>query len=288
MSPYLYSITHSKESVGESSPWDIATRFVGVSISVAFVAVLAAFQRWLVRDRRVTSRFVVLAALIVILCALVVPLPGPNSYDKPPFIIVFPLAVVGGWSLVDLYKRHRRAALTIAVLALLPGNALALVACFNTPPDWMPSADERAMGAWIGQHTSRDAVLLDRDPRVPFLVLGPRRHLWGRLGYAHQWGYDRMEMARRYHTWRAVYSSAPLDGVTLSTLGSVSDPLYVVVRDDRHGESVNARAQGAYFTPVHRVGSLSLARVDTERCRADAASLPGVGEEALRRELGFE
>ena len=287
--PYVYSVVHSKDSVGQNSPILFLRRFIGVSITVAFVAVLSWYQRWMVRDRSVSARFVLAAALVVVACAFIVPLPGPNNYDKPPFFVFYPLAVVGAWSLVDLYQRRPRTAVLVTLVALVPVNVLALGACFNTGPEWSISKDERALATWIQDHTARTDVLLDDDDHVDFVVLGPRRHLWGRMGFAYQWGYDRLEMSRRYHAWRTVYSRRPLDAAALETLGSVEESLYVVIRDDRHADGINATRHPEYFESVHRAGSLELLRVDTGRCRSDAVSgrYPRVSEEELLRESGL-
>lgn len=287
--PYVYSIVHSKDTVGQTSPTLFLLRIIGVAITVAFVAVLALFQRGFVRDRTVAARFVTIAAVVATVYALVVPLPGPNSYDKPPFFVFFPLAVVGAWTLVDLYRRRRAIAVAIALLAFVPVNALAFAAAFNTPPEWTISADEHAMAGWLRAHTDRAAVMLDDDDHVDFVVLGPRRHLWGRMSFAYQWGYDRLEMSRRFHTWRTVYSRRAMDATTLATLGEVDVGLYALVRGDRHA-GVNATMLGEYFRPVHTAGSLTLVEVDTARCRADARSgrFPTVSEEELLRESGLQ
>jgi hypothetical protein len=288
-SPYVYSVLVAKDTVGQNSPGLFVRRFIGVTISVAFVAVLAWFQRWIFRDRAVVSRFVAIAAVLVTVTAFVVPLPGPNNYDKPPFFVFYPLAVLGGWSLVDLYRRRAGVAVAVVLLTFVPVNVLALASCFNTGAEWTISGDERALAQWIGEHTDRDAVLLDDSDRVPFVVIGPRRHLWGRMGFADQWGYDRLEMSRRYHAWRTVYSDRPLDANTLATLGSVDTTLYVIVRDSLHAGGVNATRHPEYFQPVHRSGTLELLQVDTARCREDAASgrFPPVTEKELLRESGL-
>lgn len=290
-SPYVYSVLHSKDGgVGDSSLRLAVLRLVGVAISVAFVAVLAGFQRWIVRDRSMPARFVVVAAVIVTVVALVLPLPGANNFDKPPFFVFFPLATVGAWSLVDLYKRRAALAVVIGLLAFVPVTTLALAASFNTGPDWSVGDDERALAGWIRQHTERDAVLLDDEDHVPFVVLGPRRHLWGRIAFADSWHYDRSELSRRYHAWRAVYGTAPFDAVTLRVLGSVDTNLYVIVRTDRHEADCNVLTHPEYFTKVHSEGGLAVYRVDRERCRADAASgrFPEVSAGALLDELGLD
>lgn len=285
--PYAYSILHSKETVGQTTLALAATRVAGVVISVAFVAVLAWFQRWMLRDRSVASRFVLAAAVVVAVYAFAVPLPGPNNFDKPVFFIFFPLAVVGAWSLVDLFKRRPVTAVVIALLAFAPVNVIALSAAFNTKPTWSISEPERAVARWIGANTGRDAVFLDVENRVPFTVLGPRRHYWGRISFADQWGYDRMEMSRRYHAWKVIYSNRPMDANTLRALGGVQDELYVVVRHDRHPEGLNVTRFPEYFEPVHRHAALSVYRVNTQRCRADAGRFPALPDSEILLESGL-
>lgn len=288
-SPYLYSIMHSKETIGHNPPLHTLRRLIGMGISVAFVAVLAWFQRGFARRRSLIPRFVTVAAALITVYSLLVPLPGPNRYDKPVLFVFFPLAVVGAWTLVDLYRRRRVLAVVIALLAFVPLNGIALAAAFNTQPRWSESADEKAAAAWIREHTERGDVLLDDDAHLSFLVLGPRRYLWGRVSYADQWGYDRLEMSRRLHAWRTVYSARPMDTVTLATLGEVHVGLYVVVRRDRHPD-VNALTLHEYFQPVHTAGSITIVKVDTARCRADAASgrFPTISDEELIRESGLD
>jgi hypothetical protein len=289
--PYLYDVMHSKDTVGQIDLPILGARVIGVTISLAFVLVLVAFQRRFLFLRGVVPRFVVLATVVVTVYAMLVPLPGPNSFDKPVFFVFFPLAVVGGWSLVDLAERRGWAlAALVAAVAFVPVNGLALAGCFRTPPDWTISADERDAARWLGEHTPRDATLLDDDDRVVFVTLAPRRHLWGRLSFAAQWGYDRLEMSRRYHAWRVVYSDRPLDANTLSCLGSVDRDLYVVLRKDRHTDNVNVRRHPEYFHPVYDNGAIEVMSVDTERCREDAASgrFPTIPEEELFRESGLK
>jgi MFS family permease len=285
--PYLYSVVHSKEEVGDSSLMLTALRVMSVGFSVAFVAVLAYFQRWMLRDRTAVTRFVVVASALVTICALAIPLPGPNNFDKPPFLVFFPLAVVGGWSLVDLHRRKPATAIVVALVGLVPVTALALAAAFNTPAAWALTPDERDLARWISENTPREAVLMDDHPRLPFIVLGPRRHYWGLIHYAKGWGYDRVEMSKRYHAWRTVYGSRALDANTLRELAKVDAPLYLVARADRHDEHTNLIAHPEYFPEVHRSGGLSLHAVDRERCRSGADSLTVLSDEELLTELGY-
>jgi hypothetical protein len=77
-----------------------------------------------------------------------------------------------------------------------------------------------------------------------------------------------------------------MDASTLAALGAVEEDFYVVVRSDR----VNAATLPDYFQRVHEEPTLSLWKVDTARCRADAESgrYPVVPEEELLRESGLE
>jgi hypothetical protein len=290
-SPYVYMVLHSKETVGQTSPVLLAARLAGIAISAAFVLVLFAAQRRFFQTRSPAPRFVLFAWAIILAYALTVPLPGPNSYDKPVFFVFFPAAVVGAWSLVDLARARGKAlAVVVAALAILPGNTLALVGSFRTLPEWTVTDDERDVAAWLREHTARDAVLLDDDDRVLFVTAVPRRHLWGRISFAYQWGYDRVEMSRRYHAWRIVYSDRALDSNTLASLGAVEEDLFVVSRRAGETGEVNVTLYPEYFERVYERGALSVYRVDTARCRADASAgrFSAVSEEEILRESGLQ
>ena len=171
----------------------------------------------------------------------------------------------------------------------LSSHGLALAGCFNTPSERPTTPQEEVLGAWLRNNTPRTAVLLDDSDDMAFAVIVPRRYLWGRMAYADQWGYDRLDMSRRYHAWRTVYTDAPMDRVTLETLGTVEEDFFVIIRTERHGPATNALRHGEYFTPVHDDGHFVVARVNAARCRADAASdrFPNVSEEELLRESGL-
>ena len=105
-------------------------------------------------------------------------------------------------------------------------------------------------------------------------MTGPRRYYWGSWAYAQQWGYPRLDMARRYHVRRDLYAPGPLDAAALESLGSVSDDLYVIARPEHRAEGAAVTLPSPLFTPVYDDGDIALYRVDTMACRAAAGEAP--------------
>ena len=280
--PYLVSITRAKE--GEQLlPFSLSVaKLGGLAISLALVVVLAAFQvRRLVRSRSAGVQFLLAGTIALFLVSLVIRLPGPNTYDKLPFLLFFPLAVVGGWSLADFTARARPRRRPIrAVLVFLalfaPLNGLTLAAYYHSPAQPPLQPDEWALTDWVRGHTPRDAVFFDSGDRVILLVPGPRRYYWGLENYAEQWGYDKAEMARRRHVRDNLYSTAPLDSTTLSVLGTMPAPTYLIARGGDPGSPGPERfhAYPDLFRVVFSSGNLFLFQVDREACRLAARRAP--------------
>ena len=169
----------------------------------------------------------------------------------------------------------------------MPANALGFIGCYATPIRVEFTTEEYALAEWVRENTTRDAIFIDQDHKTFLMIMGPRRYFYGRHAYAQYWGYDRIEMSRRYHAREAVYASdRPLDATTLEALAGVEPEVYVVVRPLANTRT-NVETQERYFQWVYRQGGLGLVRVNKSACRQDAADLPRVSDEALLEESGL-
>jgi hypothetical protein len=240
--PYLYAIMHGKEPSNVNAFGITGAKAIGIFISCALVILLALFQvKKLARRREPQEFFLMFATLSIALASLAVNLPGANAIYKPPFFISYPLAVVGGWTLLDWSdrwhppaRRRLRSVLLFLVL-LLPVNLLATLAYYNTKTGPVMSPAEKEVSAWVRMNTPRDALFIDSEDRVILLVTGPRRYYWGIQAYANLWGYNAEEMARRRHVRGNLYSNAPIDLATFETLSSIPNDLYIIVREPGSG-----------------------------------------------------
>lgn len=275
MSPYIYSVMHAKHS-GHLLPVSISagkTIAMLLSATSAFV-LLYPFQREFLARRDTAATFFMAGAISLVLFCFLLRLPQSNTYDKPGYFVWFPFAVVAGWTLADLWARRARSsrdtviAWGLAFFMLVPVNALALAACYGmTPPEELSTSD-RALARWAASETPRDAVFIDRDMELAVLVLGPRRTWFGRQAYAVHWGYDRAEMAVRFHVRRSLLGGV-LDATVLETLGDFPAPLYMVDR----GEAVCAQHPDL-FEAVHTGDGVTIWRVLRDACRSAAAGAP--------------
>jgi hypothetical protein len=291
--PYLYAVMHLKEKE-QVFPLSVSLhKTIGIFISSAFALVLFLVNRPLLRERSPHTRFFLLGALSVTVFCLVITLPGPNTYDKLGYFVFVPVSVLGGIALaqmwLDGHGRSRRALAGLAAACMLPVNVLAFSAAFSTPDQVEVTPPEARLGDWLRENTPRDALLLDDNDRVVFLVTVPRRYLWGSWAYAQQWGYPRLEMSRRLHTRRALYSARELDATALEVLGGVQEPLYAVVRPAHRAAGAALLARPDLFQVVHEdPDGYAVVRVDTALCRALAAGRTDrVSPEELIRESGF-
>jgi hypothetical protein len=230
-----------------------------------------------------------MAIATAVVFSLVLELPGSNTFDKPVYFAYFPLAVIGAWTLVDWIDRRARTAWVAIVLVIAPVNVLPLAAAWTMRTPVETTARERTAAAWVRASTPRDAVFVDAPDRVFLLNLGPRRYLFGRTAYARQWGYDRVEMSRRYHARAVLYSSGQIDGTTLEVLGEVSHPLYVIAGDGSGERASIAARYPEYFQPVFSRDGISIYRVDRTACAAGARTgrYPFVTTDALLAESGL-
>lgn len=293
--PYLYVTMHLKESE-QLIPISVTlSKISGIVISCAAVIFLALFQRTFWKDSGTALRYFQFMFLTVAAFCFLIKLPGPNTYDKLPIFVFYPLAVVGGWSFVDYLDKQRTgfrkglAVVLIAVLFLVPVNAISFAAYFNTPTEAMYSEDEEHLAVWVRENTARESVFIDRDNEIFLLVAGPRRYFFGTKAYAQMWGYDAADMAAREHVRDALYDTNPLEPSTLRILGDVSEDLFVI--DRGHDQEENGTGTliryPQYFKKVYYSGMLSLYQVDTQACR-DAGgdnTLPVQSEEESRRDL---
>jgi len=291
--PYLYQVMHLKERE-QMIPISFSLRkTASILIPSLFVLVMAVRRRVLFADRSPAARTFLFGVAAVTAFCLAIRLPGPNTYDKPGFFVFIPLSILAGFAVADsVLARRGRARIAAAagwlLLFFLPVNAIALAACFNTPPEEVVTPAETHLSEWVRDNTPRSAVFIDDHDRVFLLVTGPRRYYWGRWAYAQQWGYPRLDMARRYHVRRCLYTSAPLDADALASLGGISEELYVVVRPEHRASGASVTRPSALFSLVFDDGEIALYRVDTATCR-DAAGVapPGPSSQELIRDSGL-
>jgi hypothetical protein len=274
--PYLYLLLHGKESE-QLVPLGISfKRTLGVSISGALAIVLAAFQvKRLRAERTAGARFFVLVTVFIVVYSLILILPGPNKYDKPPFFVFYPLAVVGGWTLAELpgrgrsFFRRKVVVVLIFIILFLPVNLLAMLGYINTESREMLSSWEREIAAWVRVNTSRDAVFFDSGDRTFLAVAGPRRYYYGRHSYSYEWGYDKKEMDRRRRVLDNLYSAEPLENSTLTALSEIDDDVYIIARDRESGKDSFEKLTRVpvLLQRVCTAGPISVLKVDKTACR---------------------
>jgi hypothetical protein len=285
--PYLYSITHLKESEHFFPIRLMVEKTGGIIITCALVAVLAVYQaRRLWRDKSTAAHFLVFTTIALIIVGNLIELPGSNKFDKPVFFIFFPLAVVGGWTFADRLvlasKASRRRVALAAFLLLVPVNAIALLGYVNTERIPHTTVAEDRLAEWVRENTARDAVFFDDEERAVLLVTAPRRYYWGRAAYAEQWGYPKDEMERRRNLHEGLLNGE-LTPEIFRALASMPHDAYFIAHDSVRpsGQRVFDRYP-ALFERVFSDGSIHLFRVDRKACRyelqhsAAGVSNPGV------------
>ncbi len=288
MIPYLYSIMHLKEA-DNVIPFGLSfEKTAGIIVSSLLVIILAfpAIRR-LVRSSKSADRFFICCFSSIALFCMFLVLPGPNTFDKMPFFVFYPLAVAGGWTLAHISERLRRHGgnFTVAlffILLLGPVNVIAMIGYSGTRTFKLVSAAEMKVSEWVGKNTPRNAVFLDSGDRVFLLVTGPRRYYWGTDPYSRLWGYDRNEMRKRRHVRDNLFSQDQLDTVTIGALGSISEDVYIIARDaeaskilDKTGgerilESAGMKKFARYtdfFQTVYSLDGITILRVDKAACR---------------------
>jgi len=267
--PYLRSVTSLKES-SQLLPFGISFRkLAGLVISCSLAAFLASFQVGTIwRQGSPGTRFLLLATLCLAIYSLLMVLPGPNDYNKPPFFVNYPLAILGGWTLAQGFGGRLSGArvLVLAALLLLPENAIALYGYARTPRRAFLSPSEEALARWVGRHTPRDAVFIDSGDRVFLLVAGPRRYYWGTQTYARMWGYRRDLMEPRKRLRDELYREGELSASSLALLAHIPWETYVIGRGEE-GLEGKVRRHPEIFQQVWKLQDLTLYRIDREACR---------------------
>lgn len=292
MTPYLYQVMHLKEKA-QVFPLSVSVqKTIGIFISCAFALGVWLLRRPLLRDRTPAERFFMLGLLSVTVFCLLITLPGPNAYDKLGYLVFLPLSMLGGIALADLWTTTTRGAqrvvVALTVLCMLPVNVIAFASCFSTPDEASVTAPEVLMANWLRDYTPRNALIIDNNDRVVFLVTVPRRYYWGRTTYAQMWGYPKLEMSRRLHVRRALYSAGALDGTTMAELAAASDPIFVIVHPEDWDANAAVITHPDLFQTVYRDGKYAILQVDTQAMRAASRSRPDrLSPEELIRESGL-
>ncbi len=273
--PYLYSVVHLKET-DKLIPIGLSfAKSGGILVSCALVIVLAAFQiRPLLATRTAGTSFLVYFAFGVFIVSNLIKLPGINTYDKLPFFVHYPLAIIASWVFADRYcrrhasSRHRRRVVAAVLLLLLPVNTFAWLAYRNTPTGDPLTAQDKELTEWVQKETPRDAIFFENNDRVLLLLTGPRRYYWGRIIYADNWGSPREEMEHRRHVRDNIYSEDALNTPTLTTLGSMASEVYVVIRDneDRTTTMEKFNRYPALFEVVFRIEDVVVLKLDRAAC----------------------
>ncbi len=271
--PFLYEVTRGTDSGGASLLNLSVDRAASIVIPCALVLVLAWRERRVRSDASPPTRFLVFSMLVTLVACLLVRLPGANDVDKPAFPVFLTLSVVAGFAVADsCASRSGSRRLAVAafwlVLFALPCNTIALVGCYATPDGVQVTREELRLARWVRENTSRRAVFIDDQDRVPLVVAGPRRYLFGSLHYASQWRYSRTDMARREHAVHALFGEAPLDSTTLGVLTDVDDPVYIVTRSGRAATTAPLYERSDLFRIVFDDGAIQVRQLDRNGCRA--------------------
>jgi hypothetical protein len=272
--PYLYSVAHAKTG-DEAFPIGFSgLKLLGILISCALVIFLAAFQfRRIVRSRDPATCFLLCTTAVIVGICAVLKLPAANAYDKFPFLVFFPLAVVGGWTVAEFSERspsprtRRLRYILVSLAAFGPLNIFMLAGYYNTTPGRMMDRYEEKVGAWIHAATPRESIMIDTNLNCFLLVAGPRRYYFASEFYAESWGYDRAEIAKRKQIKSDLYSPGPLEPLTLETLGTMPQPVYVIVRkDDDTVDAAKFDQHPSLFRRVFASGPITVFEMDRGAC----------------------
>jgi hypothetical protein len=272
--PYLHSVSPPKGGRQAIRIGLSGAKTIGILSSCILVIFLAAFQmKRVVRSRDIAMRFLVWSTAAVIGICTVINLPASNSYDKLPFLVFLPLAVVGGWTIAEFAERgrtvgRRRLRFVLAsVIAFGPLNLLMFAGYYHTAPIYRLNANEKEVAAWVRTNTPRDAIIFDTNLRCFLVVAGPRRYFLGNESLAEMWGYDKKEIARRKQIVDELFSPDAIDPPTLEALGRMKSPLLVIVRrDDPVVDTRKFDDQPILFAPVFSSGPISVFEIERSAC----------------------
>jgi hypothetical protein len=274
--PYLYSVAHAKTRE-QAFPFGFSVLpTLGIAVSCALVIFLAAFQwRRIIQARDLATRFLVFTTAVAIAICAVLDLPQANAYDKLPFVVFFPLAVVGGWTIAEFSARSPSARgrtlryVFACLAAFAPLNIFMFAGYYNTAPIVKMNVHEKKVGAWIRAATPRESIMIDSSRNCFLLVAGPRRYYLGAEVYAKMWGYDPTEIGKRKEVKTDLYSPGALEPLTLQTLGQLPYPVYVMVRSDDPGaDTAKFEIYPQFFRRVFRSGPITVFEIDRSACLA--------------------
>jgi hypothetical protein len=247
---------------------------IGIVMSCALVIFLSALQfRRIMRSRDMATRLLVFTTAVIIVICAVLRLPAANAYDKLPFLLFFPLAAVGGWTIAEFSERASTSRgrvfryVLVCVLAFAPLNIFMLAAYYNTTPVPVLDTNEETVAAWVRSATPRESVVFDTNRRSFLLIAGPRRYYIGSEFYADSWGYDRKEIDKRMAIKNDIYSPGDLEPLTLETLGEMPAPVYIVVRrNDSTVDAAKFDQRSPFFRRVFTSGPIAVFEVDRGAC----------------------
>ncbi|MEO6463287.1 MAG: hypothetical protein ABIP29_09445 [Candidatus Eisenbacteria bacterium] len=217
------------------------------------------------------------AALVLLAVAATVTLVQRNE-TKLVNLGLLALAVPAG---VAWARLPARAALLLFAL-LVPTHAIA-VAGFaldrgqDSPGRRVPPPGLDSAYAWIGAHTGPRDLFLEaqpagaRDPDRDLLVHGPRALVWGGLGYAGNWGYDRADLDRRARAAHEL-AAGTLGAATVRDLATRAERTGARIYAVRRGDGASRRplpGGGASWTRVYTGRALALDRLETAPVAAE-------------------
>jgi hypothetical protein len=283
--PYLYSVAHAKTG-DKAFPFGFsALQSLGIVVSCALVIFLAAFQwRRIVAARDLATRFLVFATAVVVAICAILELPQANAFDKLPFLVFYPVAVVGGWTIAEFSARspssrgRKLRYFLVCLAAFAPLNVFMFAGYYNTRPIAKMNVHEKKVGAWISAATPRESIMIDSSWNCFLLNAGPRRYYLGAEVYAKMWGYDPVEVGKRKGVKTDLFSPGALEVSTLRALGEMPFPVYILARsDDPASDTTKFAESAALFRRVFSAGPITVFEVDRGACIAAADAFGKTG-----------
>ena len=199
----------------------------------------------------------VLCGILMMAC---VRLPTVN--ESKMFILFYclaaPYAAAGA---VELSRRwavrpHLRAVGLVLVASAVLVPVMIWLGFLAQPPPKLPAGVDAA-GAWIREHTRRDAVLI--EPRESTLLLnrGEREQFVGQERFITECGYPRREMNARLALIDHLYATGDLTADEVAQLRSLGRPVYLFWR------RCDAEPSPEHFRLFFAEGSVALYRLRT-------------------------